>query len=60
MPTYQVPPQEIFRVPKPGTHDWRFASEDHKQLHDQVMQRLQDKANQRRILTKPFFEDFDK
>ncbi|ELU01670.1 hypothetical protein CAPTEDRAFT_182794 [Capitella teleta] len=60
MPSHKVPPQEIFRVPKPGTMDWRFASEDHKALHDQVMQRLQDKANQRRILTKPFFEDFDK
>ena len=60
MPNYQVPPQEIFRVPKAGTLDWNCASEEmHKEV-DGIMERLRERANQRRILAKPVFQDFDK
>lgn len=59
-PELRVPPQEIFRVPKPGTIDWGCASEDHKSLYDATMDRLRQRADQRRVLAKPVFQDFDK
>ncbi|XP_074647534.1 uncharacterized protein LOC141903328 [Tubulanus polymorphus] len=59
-PCHVVPAQEIFRVPKPGTVDWRNASADHKDLFDQTMHRLKQRAAERRVLAKPVFQDFDK
>ncbi|XP_060063466.1 uncharacterized protein LOC132543930 [Ylistrum balloti] len=59
-PTYQVPPMEMFRVPKPGTIDWAYATEDHKELFESTMERLRQRINQRRVLAKPVFQDFDK
>lgn len=59
-PNYNVPPQEIFRVPKPGTVDWNQSSEDHRSIFDATMDRLRQRTNQRRVLTKPVFQDFDK
>ncbi|KAK3583614.1 hypothetical protein CHS0354_039437 [Potamilus streckersoni] len=60
VPTHEVPPSEIFRVPKPGTAMWENASEDHKQLHEATMERLHQRASQRRVLAKPVFQDFDR
>ncbi|XP_013383058.1 uncharacterized protein LOC106153608 [Lingula anatina] len=60
MPTYRVPAQEIFRVPKPGTMDWRYASEEHQAIFEEAMERLRQRANQRRVLAKPVFQDFDR
>lgn len=59
-PNYSVPPQEIFRVPKPGTINWNQSSEDHRSIFDATMDRLRQRTNQRRVLTKPVFQDFDK
>ena len=59
-PTYQVPQSEIFRVPKPGTVNWEGAGQDHVNLVGETMSRLQQKVNQRRILCKPCFQDFDR
>lgn len=59
-PTYQVPQSEVFRVPKPGTVNWEGASQDHLNLVAETMNRLQQKVNQRRILCKPCFQDFDR
>ena len=59
-PTQRVPPLEIFRVPKPGTVDWTFASEEHREFYNQIMDRLRARVNQRRVLVKPVFQDFDK
>lgn len=59
-PKVQVPPQEIFRVPKPGTMDWGYASDDHRSLFDATMDRLRQRSDQRRVLAKPVFQDFDK
>ena len=60
VPDLQVPPQEIFRVPKPGTVDWKNASDDHRSLVDATMDRLRQRAEQRRVLAKPVFQDFDR
>jgi len=59
-PDVQVPPQEIFRVPKPGTVDWLNAADDHRSLVDSTMDRLRQRAEQRRVLAKPVFQDFDR
>lgn len=59
-PTATVLPQEIYCVPKPGTVDWREADEGHKELYEQTMARMRARADQRRILMKPVFQDFDK
>ena len=58
-PTAEVPRQEIFRVPKPGTTDWENASKDHVDLYNQTMDHIKKRVNHRRILTKPVFQDFD-
>lgn len=59
-PELRVPPSEIYRVPKPGTMDWKYASEEHAQLVDETLERLRERANQRRVLLKPVFQDFDR
>lgn len=51
---------DTFRVPKPGTVDWENASSDHQNLFEQTMERLRQRLNQRRVLAKPVFQDFDK
>lgn len=59
-PEVKVPPSEIFRVPKPGTVTWDSAIPDHKALFEATMERLRQRASQRRLLAKPVFQDFDK
>lgn len=59
-PTYKVPPQEVFCTPKPGTMDWSNASKDHAALVDETMVRLKARVQQRRLLAKPTFDDFDR
>ncbi len=59
-PCHEVPPQDLFRVPKPGTMQWENASDEHKAFVDAIMDRLRQRAEQRRVLAKPIFQDFDK
>ncbi|KAK7507459.1 hypothetical protein BaRGS_00001394 [Batillaria attramentaria] len=59
-PTANVPPQEIFRVPKPGTVDWQEADPNHVDLYEATMDRIRSRVEQRRVLLKPVFQDFDK
>lgn len=59
-PTHKVPPTEIFLTPKPGTMDWTFASEEHQGFLNDIMDRLRQRINQRRVLMKPTFQDFDR
>ncbi|XP_064635375.1 uncharacterized protein LOC135492703 isoform X2 [Lineus longissimus] len=59
-PTHRVVPQETFLVPKPGTVDFNNASDDHRTVYDNAMNRLTKRVNQRRVLLKPVFQDFDK
>ena len=59
-PSHQVPPQELFVVPKPGTNDWSAADQEHARMVDDAMDRLRQRTDQRRILMKPVFQDFDR
>ena len=59
-PGRQVEPQDRFHVPKPGTLQWSYATEDQKTFVDSIMERLRQRADQRRVLAKPVFQDFDR
>ena len=59
-PCHQVPSTDIFLVPKPGTYDWAGASDEHRGSLTGIMDRLRQRANQRRVLMKPVFQDFDR
>ncbi len=59
-PTAQVPPSEIFLTPKPGTMDWNKTSKEQAKFVEDIMERLRQRANQRRVLAKPVFQDFDR
>ncbi len=59
-PGAQVEHQDRYRVPKPGTLPWENASEEHRQFVAAIMDRLRQRATERRVLAKPVFQDFDK
>ncbi|KAK2184430.1 hypothetical protein NP493_266g02009 [Ridgeia piscesae] len=59
-PTHQVPPSEMYLVPKPGTMQWEFASDEHHKLYNDTMTKWSERVKQRRVLVKPVFQDFDK
>ncbi|XP_002741846.1 uncharacterized protein LOC100373451 [Saccoglossus kowalevskii] len=59
-PTVQVPSPESFMVSKPGTLDWRRVTDEENQLVEAVMDRMRQRAMQRRVLAKPCFQDFDR
>ncbi|XP_071953709.1 uncharacterized protein [Antedon mediterranea] len=58
-PTSHVPPHSVYLMKKPGTMDWSTADLGQVKLVDEAMERMQQRANQRRVLTKPCFQDFD-
>ena len=59
-PKAVLQPVEDFLMPKPGTTNWQNEEEDKKEALNKVMQKMRQKTNQRRILTKPCFQDFDR
>ncbi|XP_022079913.1 uncharacterized protein LOC110973400 [Acanthaster planci] len=58
-PTNQVPPLESFLVEKQGTVDWAQATPEQTTIVDQAMDRMRQRSNQRRIHSKPCFQDYD-
>lgn len=59
-PTAVLPPAAAYHMPKRGTTDWSQVSAGEQEKFDQVMEKMRQKTNNRRILTKPCFQDFDK
>eukprot|EP00111_Clytia_hemisphaerica_P009000 TCONS_00026380-protein len=59
-PTAVLPPAETYHMPKPGATDWTTVNKDKQMELDDVMQKMRWKTNQRRILAKPCFQDFDR
>ncbi|KAI8521606.1 hypothetical protein Bbelb_013600 [Branchiostoma belcheri] len=60
-PTHAVPSTEVFQMSKPGTLHWEAqAPDDWKSVVDAAMHRMREKAAQRRLLSKPVFQDFDR
>lgn len=60
MPTVQVPPSYIYEIPKPGTMDWRFASDEQRQRFNKIIGRLQAYVAERRAYIYPMFRSFDR
>ncbi len=59
-PGATVEHQDRYRVPKPGTLSWDDASPEHRAFVVSIMDRLRQRAEQRRVLAKPVFHDFDR
>lgn len=59
-PKAVLQPPEDFIMPKPGTSDWERQETEKKESFNKVMHKMRQKTNQRRILTKPCFQDFDR
>lgn len=58
-PTYKVPAMETFRMSKPGAKT-SYANVDKEMFLERIMNRMRQRANERRVLAKPCFQDFDK
>nr|XP_054773761.1 uncharacterized protein LOC129281858 [Lytechinus pictus] len=58
-PTSTVIPTEQFLMDKPGTTDWSLAPGEVHITFEEAMNRMRERVEQRRVLLKPCFEDFD-
>lgn len=58
-PTNTVVATEQFLLDKPGTIDWSTAPSEVCMTVDEAMNRMRERVEQRRVLLKPCFEDFD-
>ncbi|XP_011673543.2 uncharacterized protein LOC594672 [Strongylocentrotus purpuratus] len=58
-PTNSVVATEQFLLDKPGTIDWSTAPSEVCMTVDEAMNRMRERVEQRRVLLKPCFEDFD-
>jgi len=59
-PTAVLPAAETYHMPKPGTTQWDAVQTDKQKQFEEVMENMRLKTNQRRILAKPCFQDFDR
>ncbi|XP_062506736.1 uncharacterized protein LOC134183259 [Corticium candelabrum] len=59
-PTHCVPNVDKFTVTRLGERDWRDVSERERDVLEGALIRLREKTRQRRVLTKPCFQDFDR
>ena len=59
-PTNKVVPSDDFVMDKPGTLDWTSAPDMARMTVDEAMERMRERVEQRRVLLKPCFEDFDR
>ena len=61
-PTKEVVPPQTYLVPKSGTLVWNRGQDTNPRDDDLelLLERLRQRAAQRRVLLKPVFQDFDK
>jgi len=60
VPTYKVPSMEVFEMSKEGTRAITSLPSQTQDRLGQIMHFMRERANQRRVLAKPCFQDFDK
>lgn len=59
-PTRTVPPFETFLLPQKGSCvSWEAEPQQSRISYEEAMTRMHSRANQRRLLAKPVFQDFD-
>ncbi|XP_011637056.1 uncharacterized protein LOC105427136 [Pogonomyrmex barbatus] len=56
----ESPPQEIAVLPRKGTLNWQCQSKSIRDLCEDILLRVKQRVQERRILLKPFFKDYDK
>ncbi|XP_050463997.1 uncharacterized protein LOC126858035 [Cataglyphis hispanica] len=56
----ESPPQEIADLSRRGTSNWQCEPKSIKDLCEHVLQRVRQRVEERRILLKQFFKDYDK
>lgn len=59
VPAYEISPMETFQMPRPGART-NLATIEQDHVLDSIMLRMLSKIQERRILCKPIFQDFDK
>lgn len=60
-PTLKVPPFETFHLPNEGCcTNWNGLSEEVRAQYDEALFRMFSRSQQRRLLAKPIFQDFDR
>ncbi|KYM82924.1 hypothetical protein ALC53_06636 [Atta colombica] len=62
LPSLKVesPPQDIAELPRKGVQSWQCQPKDIRELCEDIMQRIRQRVEERRILLKQFFKDYDK
>lgn len=58
-PTEEIPPSEVYLIPKSGTTDWSKASDEQKSVFEAGMKKLRKCVKEKRMLIEPCFRDFD-
>ncbi|XP_036148036.1 uncharacterized protein LOC105829378 isoform X6 [Monomorium pharaonis] len=56
----ESPPQEIAELPRIGTLNWQCQPKSVRDLCEDILQRVRRRVEERRILLKQFFKDYDK
>ena len=59
-PTLVLPPVEVFHIARSGAIEWESQPSEKKEKFKEVIHKMKQQVKQRRILTKPFFQDFDR
>lgn len=57
---YTAVPSDAAPLPQPGAVDFSATVGDDCELLEKALHRLSDRVEQRRVLTKPCFQDFDR
>ncbi|CAI9726336.1 Hypothetical predicted protein [Octopus vulgaris] len=58
-PMEEIPPSEVYLIPKSGTADWSKASDEQKAVFEAGMKKLRKCVKEKRMLIEPCFRDFD-
>ncbi|XP_018398309.1 PREDICTED: uncharacterized protein LOC108776253 [Cyphomyrmex costatus] len=56
----ESPPQEIVELPRKGTSNWQCQPKNIRDFCEDILQRVKQRVEERRILLKQFFKDYDK
>nr|XP_003701096.1 PREDICTED: uncharacterized protein LOC100876752 [Megachile rotundata]XP_012135529.1 PREDICTED: uncharacterized protein LOC100876752 [Megachile rotundata]XP_012135530.1 PREDICTED: uncharacterized protein LOC100876752 [Megachile rotundata] len=56
----ESPPKEIAELNRKGTADWQCVSKDIRDLCEETLQKVRHRVNERRIMIKQFFKDYDR
>lgn len=56
----ESPPKEIAELPRRGAKNWQCEPKSIRELCEETLQKIRNRVNERRILLKQFFKDYDR